>query len=371
MTAITAITAQNTLGVTAVMPVPAEMVLAQIDAVVGDIGVDAVKIGMIGSPETAQAVAERLERLGGADRLRSGDGRDQRLRARRRRDHRRLRAADADRRRWSPRTLPELRRLTGRARTPVAGALHSAAHAARCAKGGHGEGETIVDPLVSPRRDAALEGRAVRHDAHPRHRLHAGQRDRHRARRRAAARPRRSSRRALRPDRLARGARLSATATGRWAIRSVRLDCPAARARCSTRSPCRPAIMRRASLSTAGSAAGRSSTAAALRPLRGAGRGDAVDRRRAEATAPATTRSSSNARTSTPRSSGCGRPESPFEPGPEDQRLSLARGRAPRPARQPHLPLPRRRDPPLSALADRHTAFQRKLGLRPLAEPNV
>jgi hydroxymethylpyrimidine/phosphomethylpyrimidine kinase len=49
MTAITAITAQNTLGVDAVHPVPAEMVLAQIDAVVGDIGVDAVKIGMIGS----------------------------------------------------------------------------------------------------------------------------------------------------------------------------------------------------------------------------------------------------------------------------------------------------------------------------------
>ena len=63
MTAITAITAQNTLGVQAVMPVPAEMVLAQIDAVVSDIGVDAVKIGMIGSAETAQAVAERLEEL--------------------------------------------------------------------------------------------------------------------------------------------------------------------------------------------------------------------------------------------------------------------------------------------------------------------
>jgi hydroxymethylpyrimidine/phosphomethylpyrimidine kinase len=63
MTAITAITAQNTLGVQAVMPVPAEMVVAQIDSVVGDIGVDAVKIGMIGSPETAHAVADRLETL--------------------------------------------------------------------------------------------------------------------------------------------------------------------------------------------------------------------------------------------------------------------------------------------------------------------
>ncbi len=63
MTAITAITAQNTLGVTAVHPVPVEMVLAQIDAVVSDIGVDAVKIGMIGSAETANAVADRLEAL--------------------------------------------------------------------------------------------------------------------------------------------------------------------------------------------------------------------------------------------------------------------------------------------------------------------
>ncbi len=63
MTAITAITAQNTLGVEAVLAVPQEMVIAQIDAVVSDIGVDAVKIGMIGSPETAHAVAERLERL--------------------------------------------------------------------------------------------------------------------------------------------------------------------------------------------------------------------------------------------------------------------------------------------------------------------
>ncbi|HWT11131.1 MAG TPA: bifunctional hydroxymethylpyrimidine kinase/phosphomethylpyrimidine kinase [Allosphingosinicella sp.] len=63
MTAITAITAQNTIGVQAVMPVPAEMVLAQIDSVVGDIGVDAVKIGMIGSAETAHQVAGRLERL--------------------------------------------------------------------------------------------------------------------------------------------------------------------------------------------------------------------------------------------------------------------------------------------------------------------
>ena len=62
-TAITAITAQNTLGVTAVHPVPAEMILAQIDAVVSDIGVDSVKIGMIGGAFAAEQVAKRLEAL--------------------------------------------------------------------------------------------------------------------------------------------------------------------------------------------------------------------------------------------------------------------------------------------------------------------
>jgi hydroxymethylpyrimidine/phosphomethylpyrimidine kinase len=63
MTAVTAITAQNTAGVTAVHPVPAEVILAQIDAVIDDIGIDAVKIGMIGSAFAAQQVAARLEKL--------------------------------------------------------------------------------------------------------------------------------------------------------------------------------------------------------------------------------------------------------------------------------------------------------------------
>src|SRR5690606_10770793 len=65
MTAIAVITAQNTQGVSAVHAVPTDMVIAQIDAVADDIGVDAVKIGMIGSPETAGAVADRLARMAG------------------------------------------------------------------------------------------------------------------------------------------------------------------------------------------------------------------------------------------------------------------------------------------------------------------
>jgi hydroxymethylpyrimidine/phosphomethylpyrimidine kinase len=62
MTAITAITAQNTLGVTDVLVLEPALVVAQIDAVLSDIGVDAIKIGMIGSPAIAEAVADRLSR---------------------------------------------------------------------------------------------------------------------------------------------------------------------------------------------------------------------------------------------------------------------------------------------------------------------
>lgn len=60
-TAITAITAQNTLAVTAIHAVPPEIVLAQVRAVVDDIGVDAVKVGMLGTAETTAAVAEALD----------------------------------------------------------------------------------------------------------------------------------------------------------------------------------------------------------------------------------------------------------------------------------------------------------------------
>ncbi|MHA7986586.1 bifunctional hydroxymethylpyrimidine kinase/phosphomethylpyrimidine kinase [Rathayibacter sp. CAU 1779] len=60
MTAITAITAQNTRGVTRVHPVPAEMLRAQLDAIADDIRVDAVKIGMLGSSELIATVSEWL-----------------------------------------------------------------------------------------------------------------------------------------------------------------------------------------------------------------------------------------------------------------------------------------------------------------------
>ncbi|MBU3554689.1 bifunctional hydroxymethylpyrimidine kinase/phosphomethylpyrimidine kinase [Polynucleobacter sp. UB-Piko-W3] len=64
MSVITAITAQNTLGVTRIQDVDLDVVEAQIDAVLLDIGVDIVKIGMLASPEIVRTVAKALHRHG-------------------------------------------------------------------------------------------------------------------------------------------------------------------------------------------------------------------------------------------------------------------------------------------------------------------
>jgi hydroxymethylpyrimidine/phosphomethylpyrimidine kinase len=61
MTAITAITVQNTMGVFAVAPVAPEIIRGQIQAVIEDLGVDAIKIGMLGTAETVALVAEGLD----------------------------------------------------------------------------------------------------------------------------------------------------------------------------------------------------------------------------------------------------------------------------------------------------------------------
>jgi len=65
-TAITAITAQNTVGVEAVETVSPRMIVAQVHAVVTDIGVDAVKVGMLADEATIDAVLEALELTGPA-----------------------------------------------------------------------------------------------------------------------------------------------------------------------------------------------------------------------------------------------------------------------------------------------------------------
>ena len=62
--ALTAITAQNTLGVTAWEPVSTALVVAQMEAVVADIGADAVKTGMLANADIVRAVADAIARLG-------------------------------------------------------------------------------------------------------------------------------------------------------------------------------------------------------------------------------------------------------------------------------------------------------------------
>ncbi len=64
MSAITAVTAQSTTAVNAVYPLPPEAIVEQVRAVAGDIGVDAVKIGMVGNAEAIQAVVAALDLVG-------------------------------------------------------------------------------------------------------------------------------------------------------------------------------------------------------------------------------------------------------------------------------------------------------------------
>src|SRR5437764_14841651 len=66
MTAITAITAQNTVAVTGVWPIPPQAIVEQVRAVADDIGIDAVKIGMLGDAATIAAVEEALDLVGDA-----------------------------------------------------------------------------------------------------------------------------------------------------------------------------------------------------------------------------------------------------------------------------------------------------------------
>ena len=86
MTAITALTAQNTVAVTGVHPVPGAFIVEQVRAVAEDIGVDAVKIGMLGTAEIVAAVDAALDLLAPGTPVvhRPRDGRRVRRRAARR-----------------------------------------------------------------------------------------------------------------------------------------------------------------------------------------------------------------------------------------------------------------------------------------------
>lgn len=145
MTAITAITAQNTRGVQAVMPVPAATVTAQIDSVVADLGVDAVKIGMIGSAATAAAVGDRLAGIGVPivfDPVMVATSGSLLADAATVASFERLIALAA----VTTPNLPELAALGGEARVRSLGA--QGAGGALLVKGGHGEGDEVVDRLV-------------------------------------------------------------------------------------------------------------------------------------------------------------------------------------------------------------------------------
>ncbi|HET7708206.1 MAG TPA: bifunctional hydroxymethylpyrimidine kinase/phosphomethylpyrimidine kinase [Sphingomicrobium sp.] len=166
MTAVTAITAQNTQGVTAVHPVPAEIILAQIDAVVADIGVDAVKIGMIGGPFAARQVASRLSALK-QERpdlpivfdpvmvATSGSSLadDQTIDAF---------AELLDIATIATPNIPELQRLTGDD-DPIAGALQLVAKhgCAVLVKGGHEDGDVIADALIETDNMTSWQGQRI------------------------------------------------------------------------------------------------------------------------------------------------------------------------------------------------------------------
>jgi hydroxymethylpyrimidine/phosphomethylpyrimidine kinase len=159
MTAITAITAQNTLGVQGVHPVPTDMVLAQIDSVAADIGVDAIKIGMIGSAETAAAVAERLSRPDLADAALVFDPVMVATSGSVLADAATIDAFRALLRRATVATpnLPELKALGGEEAVLAHGC-------SLLVKGGHGAGETVTDRLLEPGEGEVARWEAPRID---------------------------------------------------------------------------------------------------------------------------------------------------------------------------------------------------------------
>jgi hydroxymethylpyrimidine/phosphomethylpyrimidine kinase len=164
-TAITAVTVQNTLGVTGVHPIPVDIVVAQAQAVLDDIGADAVKTGMLGERAVVEAVAGLLAEApglpvvvdpvmiakGGASLL-AGD------------------AVDAVRRLMVPRAhlltpnAPEAEVLTGLSLKTTddlrrAGeALLAMGAKAVLMKGGHVAGETVTDVLMTPAGETTFSG---------------------------------------------------------------------------------------------------------------------------------------------------------------------------------------------------------------------
>ena len=163
-TAVTAITVQNTLGVTGVLPVPADMVTAQARAVLDDIGADALKTGMLGDIAMVETVAAILDSAVGipavVDPVMTAKGGAALLATD---------AMDAVRRLMVPRArlltpnVPEAEALTGLGITNLddqrrAGeALLALGARAVLMKGGHLHGERVTDLLLTPDGETLFE----------------------------------------------------------------------------------------------------------------------------------------------------------------------------------------------------------------------
>ena len=176
MTAITAVTAQNTRAVTAVYPLPPEAIVEQVRAVAEDIGVDAVKIGMLGTAETIETVAGALDLVLGApvvlDPVMIAESGARLL------DES---ALDALRAKLLPKVtvvtpnLPEARILAGEDADPgtLAEAIHSLGAAVVVVTGGHREeatdvffdGERLVEIPGERYADGAAHGSGCTHSS--------------------------------------------------------------------------------------------------------------------------------------------------------------------------------------------------------------
>jgi hydroxymethylpyrimidine/phosphomethylpyrimidine kinase len=167
-TAVTAVTVQNTLGVSGVHPIPLEIVTAQARAVLDDIGADAIKTGMLGDAEMVAAVAQLLDSTPGVpaviDPVMIAKGGASLLAAE---------AVEAMRGLLVPRATlltpnaPEAEALTGLACATTddlrrAGeALLTAGARAVLMKGGHIAGERVVDLLMTDAGETAFEGERI------------------------------------------------------------------------------------------------------------------------------------------------------------------------------------------------------------------
>lgn len=163
-TAVTAITVQNTLGVTGVHPIPLDVVEAQARAVLDDIGADAIKTGMLGAVEMVERVAAILDRAAGipavVDPVMVAKGGAPLLAAQ---------AVSAVKALMVPRAAlltpnaPEAEALTGlTVATPddlrrAGEALLAMGARAVLMKGGHVAGEAVVDILMTPEGESTFE----------------------------------------------------------------------------------------------------------------------------------------------------------------------------------------------------------------------